>query len=198
MLFGRKNPASWGETLRVWLWPRRSWARSAKYVSKRILRLTASPHAISAGVAAGVFASFTPLLGFHFLLAFMVAYLIAGNFLSAALGTFFGNPITFPFIWTFTYKLGTFILSGHADDSDAATLSSVEDVSLMDLGFSGVLELVGGIWHPLLKPMLVGAFPLGVLFGMMAYVVTRWAAVAFRRHRTQRLAKKNSKLRAPE
>ncbi len=192
MLFGRKKPAGWGETLRVWLWPRRSWSRSAKYVSKRVLRLTASPHAISAGVAAGVFASFTPLLGFHFLLAFMVAYLIAGNFLSAAMGTFFGNPLTFPFIWTSTYKLGTLILSGEADDSDTETLSSLSDVSLMDLGFSGVLQLVEGIWHPLLKPMLVGSFPLGVLFGMIAYVFTRWAAVTFRRHRQQRLAKKNN------
>ena len=190
MLFGRKKPASWGETLRVWLWPRRSWSRSAKYVSKRVLRLTVSPHAISAGVAAGVFASFTPFLGLHFIIAFMVAYLIAGNFLSAAMGTFFGNPLTFPFIWTFTYKLGTFILSGEADHSDAATVSPFADVSLMDMGFSGVLQFIGGIWHPLLKPMLVGAFPLGVLFGIMAYLATRWAAVAFRRHRELRLAQR--------
>ncbi|MDJ0614737.1 MAG: DUF2062 domain-containing protein [Rhizobiaceae bacterium] len=190
MLFGRKNPASWGETLRIWLWPRRSWSRSAKYVSKRVLRLTASPHAISAGVAAGVFASFTPFLGLHFLIAFMVAYLIAGNFLSAAMGTFFGNPITFPFIWTFTYKLGTFILSGQTDASDAPALSSMTDSGLMDLGFTGILEMVSNIWHPVLKPMLVGAFPLGVLFGIIAYLVTRWAAVAFRRHRALRRAQK--------
>lgn len=190
MLFGRKKPAGWGETLRVWLWPRRSWSRSAKYVSKRVLRLTASPHAISAGVAAGVFASFTPFLGFHFLIAFFVAYFIAGNFLSAAMGTFFGNPVTFPFIWTFTYKLGHFILSGQAEDSDTQTLASLTEISFMDLGFSGFLQLVNGIWHPVLKPMLVGAFPLGVVFGMMAYVVTRWAAVTFRRHRKLRLANK--------
>ena len=88
MLFGRKKPESWPEKLRVMLWPRRSWMRSTKYLAKRVLRLTASPHAISAGVAAGVFASFTPFIGFHFLIAFFVAYFIAGNFIAAASGTF--------------------------------------------------------------------------------------------------------------
>ena len=109
MLFGRKNPASWTEKVRISLWPRRSWSRSFKYVTKRILRLTASPHAVSAGVAAGVFASFTPFLGLHFIIAFVVAYVIAGNLLAAALGTFFGNPATFPIIWASTYKVGTFM-----------------------------------------------------------------------------------------
>ena len=36
---------------------------------------------------AGVFASFTPFIGFHFLLAFALAYLVAGNMAAAALGT---------------------------------------------------------------------------------------------------------------
>jgi len=100
MLFGRKKPKTWSETIRLSLWPRHSWSRSAKYVSKRVLRLTASPHAI----------------GLHFIIAFVVAYIIAGNFLAAASGTFFGNPITFPFIWASTYNLGNFILSGETPE----------------------------------------------------------------------------------
>ena len=187
MLFGRKKPAGWSETLRIWLWPRRSWTRSAKYVAKRVLRLTASPHAVSAGVAAGVFASFTPFLGFHFLIAFAVAYVIAGNFLAAAMGTFFGNPLSFPFIWASTYKLGRFILSGeHAGEPDYP-MHSVADASLIDLGFSGIWHMFLGIWNPVLKPMLLGAVPLGVAFGIGAYLITRWAASVFRQaQRTRR------------
>jgi len=173
------------------LWPRRSWLRSFKYVSKRILRLTASPHAISAGVAAGVFSSFTPFLGFHFLLAFVVAYLIAGNFLAAATGTFFGNPISFPLIWTSTYQLGNFILSGETIESEGDELSELADADFMEIGFSGIWETVLGIWEPVIKPMLIGSIPLGIMFAIMAYVITRWASARFQEaRRLKRLHKK--------
>ena len=110
MLFKRRTPPSWQETFRVWLWPRRSWLRSTQYVTKRILRLTATPYAIAAGVAAGVFTSFTPFMGLHFLVAALFAWLIRGNLIASALGTFFGNPLTFPIIWAATFNTGALIL----------------------------------------------------------------------------------------
>ena len=190
MLFGRKKPVTWGETIRVSLWPRRSWARSAKYVSKRILRLTASPHAISAGVAAGVFASFTPLLGLHFIIAFVVAYVIAGNFLAAASGTFFGNPITFPFIWASTYNLGNFILSGETPVEGGDPTPGLEGVSFFENGIMGIVDAILSIWDPIVKPMLIGGIPLGICFGIIGYIVTRWAAGIFNAARRKRIAKK--------
>ena len=96
-------------------------------------------------MGAGVFASFTPLFGFHFLLAFTIAYFVAGNFLAAALGTFFGNPLTFPFIWAGTHKLGTFILRGERQPMPAglAMFSPWLDLaltgySLLSSGLSGI------------------------------------------------------------
>ncbi|MEO0329564.1 MAG: DUF2062 domain-containing protein [Pseudomonadota bacterium] len=165
--------------------------RSAKYVSKRILRLTASPHAISAGVAAGVFASFTPFLGLHFLLAFLIAYLIAGNFLAAASGTFFGNPLSFPFIWTSTYSLGEFILSGKSQ-GEGPGLTSLMEANYWEIGFDGFFALVSGLWHPVIKPMLIGSIPIGVLFGIMAYIVTRWASARFQEARYRRRLKRKA------
>ena len=73
--------------------------------------MPASPHAIASGFACGSMVSFTPLLGFHFLLAIVFAYLIRGNFVAALLGTIVGNPITFPFIWGLIYKVGAFVTS---------------------------------------------------------------------------------------
>jgi len=184
MLFRRKKPASFGERIRVALWPRRTWARSAKYVTKRILRLTASPHAISAGVAAGVFASFTPYLGFHFLIAFFVAYIIAGNFLAAAMGTFFGNPLSFPFIWASTYNLGNYVLSGEKPAGDGAgELKQLADAQVFDIGFSGLWRMFTGIWEPVLKPMTLGGVMLGSVFALVAYVLTRIASQYFHRAR---------------
>ena len=183
MLFSRKKPATWGEWFRVLVWPRRSWSRSAKYVSKRIMRLTASPHAVAAGVAAGVFASFTPFIGFHFFIAFLVAYIVAGNFLAAALGTFFGNPATFPLIWASTYKVGTFIVVGSATPED--NLNDLSENSIWADGFTGLWDNLIGIWEPVIKPMLVGAFPLGAIFGIAAYIVTRAAIATFRQARSR-------------
>ncbi len=156
--------------------------RSAAYVAKRIMRLTATPHAVAAGVAAGVFSSFTPYLGLHFLIAFAVAYVIAGNFLAAALGTFFGNPLTFPFIWAGTFATGKFILAGsHADAVGQQAHERVSELGsseIFSLGLTGVFNKIAGLWEPVLKPMTIGAIPLGVVFGIIAYILTRRLAQA--------------------
>jgi uncharacterized protein len=202
MLFRRREPASWRETFRIAIWPRRSWVRSAKYIAKRVLRLTGSPHTIAAGVAAGVFASFTPFLGFHFIIAFAVAYIIAGNFIAAAMGTFFGNPLSFPFIWASTYSVGHFILSGAGSHGPAGTgsahlrLGEIARADFFEVGISGIWEKISGLWDPVVKPMLVGAIPLGIAAGIVAYVITRWLAIAFRAARKKQLEGKAVRLTA--
>ena len=56
-----------------------------------------------------VYGFFHPLLGLHFILAVIFAFLIRGNFFAALIGTVVGNPITFPFIWGLIYKVGTYV-----------------------------------------------------------------------------------------
>ena len=112
MLFRRRKPDSLYDRLRTLVWPRRSFSRSWQYISKRVLRLTASPHSIAAGVAAGVFASVTPFLGFHIIMATIICYLIRGNVIAAAIGTMFANPLTLPLIWGSTLEVGRFLLHG--------------------------------------------------------------------------------------
>ena len=73
--------------------------RIISYYKLRLARLPDSNYAISSGFACGAMVSFTPLLGLHFVLAVVFAYLIRGNFIAALIGTVVGNPLTFPFIW---------------------------------------------------------------------------------------------------
>lgn len=196
MLFSRRNPAGWQEKLRVAVWPRRSWARSLKYLAKRVLRLTASPHAIAAGIAAGVFASFTPYMGLHFLIAFAVAYIIAGNMIAAAAGTFIGNPITFPFIWAATFTTGNFILGiDPGENGPHETLKMLRHIDFWEVGFAGIWDVGASIWEPVLKPMTVGAIPLGITLGVIFYIVTRWSAIAFQLSRRRMLAEKARQLK---
>ncbi len=198
MLLKRRSPPGWLEWVRVWLWPRRSWMRSGQYVTKRVLRLTASPHAIAAGVAAGAMTSFSPLLGFHFMIAFILAWVIRGNLLAAALGTFVGNPITFPFIWAATYKAGHFLL-GTAPVAEGAPglghamTGVVAGAWAFDLGQMGAA--LNEIWTPLLWPMMIGGLVLGPLIAVPLYFATRRASMLFREARQDQLMAKAAQLR---
>lgn len=178
MIFGRKNKPELSEKIRVFLWPRRSWVRSGKYFVKRILRLSGSPYMIAAGVAAGVFTSFTPFLGFHFIISWVIAFLIGGNLLAAALGTAIGNPITFPFIWGATYSVGSVITGQKIVHSEVGNLKA----SLLSESFST-------IW-PTIKVMTVGAVPIGLAFALLFYFIVRKAALAYQHRRKAALARK--------
>ncbi len=178
MLFRRRRPEGFFDRVRTALWPRRSFGRSFQYFIKRVLRLTATPHAIAAGVAAGVFASWTPLLGFHFILAFALSYVLAGNMVAAALGTAFGNPLSFPFIWALTLKIGSMLIGiEHGAQPRHINLEAL----LRHLD-------VSQLWEPVLKPMLVGALPPGLITGVAFYILTYWAVRAFQARRKSRLA----------
>ncbi|GAB5506548.1 MAG: DUF2062 domain-containing protein [Rhizobiaceae bacterium] len=180
MLFRRRKPADSWDRIRTWLWPRRSVWRSTQYFVKRVLRITATPHAVAAGVAAGVLASFTPFLGFHFLIAAAVAIVLRGNVVASALGTMVGNPITFPFIFAGTLGLGRFLLYGrHPESLAPIDISS----TLRHLDFAH-------IWQPLLWPMTLGGLVIGSLAGLTVYVLTRWGAYMFREERRRRLAER--------
>jgi uncharacterized protein (DUF2062 family) len=175
MLFKRRENENLGQRLRVWLWPRRSFSRSLRYFAKRILRLKATPHAVAAGVAAGVFASFFPI-GIHFVIAAIIAWLIAGNMVAAALGTALGNPLTVPVLWGASYETGKLILHENAGRAPEHLGAMLHNLSFAEL------------WEPILKPMAIGAVPLGLAAGFVAYGLTRWGMTVFREQRRKRLA----------
>jgi len=82
------------------------WLAHVRLGTRRLSRLRASPHEIALGCAAGAFISITPLLGFQTLLAIALAGLLRASIPAAVLGTFVGNPLSWPFIWASTYAMG--------------------------------------------------------------------------------------------
>lgn len=180
MLFKRRDQEPMGERIWVFLWPRRSWTRSINYVLLRVNRLSGSAHTIALGCAAGIFVSFTPFMGFHFLLAGIIAYVIGGNILASALGTFFGNPITFPFIWASAYKFGHWILG-----NDPGKFSVRELLDTFSHGFFYVLDNAYAVY---IKPMFIGGAPLGFVTAFFGYFVLRALVERYQRARAERLA----------
>ena len=197
MLFKRRRPESWSRWLRVVLWPRRSWMRSGRYVVKRVLRITATPHAVAAGVAAGAFTSFTPLMGLHFFTAAAIAWAFRGNLLASALGTFFGNPLSFPFIWATSLSTGRWMLGLDAETAPVDLGAAMYDL----FGSFGTLDAeqaargLAAIWEPVFFPMLIGGLPWGLLVAAVVYWAVYRAALMFREARRDKLMAKAARIR---
>jgi uncharacterized protein len=110
MVFKRRNRRTPAEWVRESVYPTGGFKRAAQYVVYRMRRLPDEPHRIARGVFAGVFVSFTPFFGFHFLIAAGLAWIMRGNILAALLGTFVGNPVTTPLIAISSVELGHWML----------------------------------------------------------------------------------------
>jgi len=168
MLFRRREAMSLLERLRVSLWPRRSWSRSTRYVVHRVRRLSATPHAVALGFAAGVFAACTPFMGFHMLMASLLAWIAGGSIVAAILGTFVGNPLTYWLFWIGTYELGSVMLGSGQDK--------------LRLDFSEGFFQTDQIWAAV-RPMTLGAVPLGLALGALSYALVRPAVNAYQHRR---------------
>lgn len=176
-MFKRRHARPTLSRIRHAIWPESGWSRAFQYIGKRAIRIKASPHAIAVGIAAGAFASFTPFVGFHTAIAIAIAWVFGGSFIAGFLGTFVGNPLTFPLIWATSHRLGVYLLGGrHHREPDLT-----EGLGLWERSFDG-------IW-PVIKPMLVGGVPLGILAGLAIYFPTRYIVGEYQRKRAERRAK---------
>lgn len=178
MPFRRREPLGFSEKIRDLFWPRTGFSRSLRYMKLRLLRLSASPHSIAAGVAIGVGVAWMPFLGVHIIIAMALGFLMRVNLVAAALGTTFANPLTFPFIWASTWELGHVILGRKTSESAA----HVDFVALFShLEFRQ-------IWTPVLEPMTIGAVPPAIISAVIAYIAVYWLINGFQRRKMENLA----------
>ena len=134
---------------------------------------------IAAGMASGVAASFTPFVGLHLLIAALVAILSRGNVLASAIGTFFGNPWTFLFIWVSDYRLGLWLLqqSDYGEQFVALSFQQLTEVMTTVIKFFTFSTDVE--WQQMTMsleqvflPMAIGGMVLAVVAWLVAFVLT--------------------------
>jgi uncharacterized protein (DUF2062 family) len=186
-------------------WPRGGWTRAFHYVKHRIRRLPDDPHRIARGVGAGVFVSFTPFFGLHFITAALSAKIVRGNILASLLGTFFGNPITFPIIAFFSMKLGKWMLGTRFDEAQHQTLASRFMGAAEDLrhNFFAMFTPETAHWgnlsyfyHDIFVPYLIGGLVPGIVAGVIAYYLSEPVIAAYQKHRRKKLKERFEKLKA--
>lgn len=78
-----------------------------KRIYDRFLKIRGTPRDIGLGFALGIFIGFSPSMGIQIILAIFVASLLKWSKITAAIGVQVTNPITAPFIYSFTYWLGS-------------------------------------------------------------------------------------------
>ena len=147
--------------------------RFLSYYKLKLARLPASSYAISAGFACGSMVSFTPLLGFHFVLAVVFSYLLRANYIAALIGTIVGNPISFPFIWGLIYKVGAFIV----DRSDNSLSPNIN------------FEIIIKQTYDIFIPMLVGGAVLAIPIWVLTYFITYSFVSSFKKARIKKQKK---------
>jgi hypothetical protein len=203
MVFRRRERRGFWGALREGVWPRAGWRRAVEYVRHRIRRLPDTPEKIARGVAAGVFASFTPLFGLHFILSLLVAKVIRGNMLAALIGTFFGNPLTFVPIALVSMNLGHVILGSQPDAGSVGTLSEAFSGAGRDL-WHNLLAVFGPeqtdwsglvtFWDRVFLPYMVGGVFPGVIMAAVSYWLTVPLVRAYQERRRKRLGEKMAAL----
>jgi uncharacterized protein len=174
-MFKRQKKRSFWQNLREWVYPRMGWRRFFRYWRHRTLRLPGTPESISRGLACGAAVSFTPFIGFHLLFSFALAWLLRGNLVASAIGTFIGNPFTAFFIWTLIYKVGTWLL--HMENNVA---SLKHFASIVVKHPDKILDVWPQVFTPILLPMMIGCLPVALFVWAVTYAISRGLIAEYR------------------
>jgi uncharacterized protein (DUF2062 family) len=146
----------------------RGW-RISRYYYWRLIRLQDPPKYIARGVAVGVFAGCFPLFGMQTPISIVLALLLRGHKLCAAVCTWISNPLTYVPIYWLNFQIGRSLLrSSH----DAPSQWNSLDVFLDETG-------------ELFADLLVGSLVTGTLLSLASYIGTVRLVKAWRAKREQ-------------
>lgn len=162
------------------------WRRSFRYIRHRIVRLSASSRSIALGLSIGILTAFSPLVGTHFIQAALFSYIFRANILAALIGTFVGNPWTYPLIWWGSIQFGAFLFE--IMNLHARTKLPV------DLDFATLWHIITHQPYRLFLPWMLGGYALGLMAVPLSYAVlyplVRAAKTARARARQAKMQKK--------
>ena len=201
-MFRRRKQRSWLQLVADTVYPRGGWGRAASYVMHRLRRLPDPPYKIARGIFAGVFVTFTPFYGLHFLMAATVAWALRGNILASLLATFFGNPLTYVPIAVVSLQTGHFLLGTQFDpEINRSVIGKFTDAFGEALGNVWRTAIGRPVdWHLLepfyrevLLPFTVGGIIPGLVCGLICYYLSVPLITAYQKRRLSKLREKAEK-----
>ena len=163
------------------VYPRGGWKRAFEYVKHRIRRLPDTPEKIGRGLSTGVFASFTPFIGIHFVVAIALSKPLRGNYLAAVIGTWFGNPLTLVPISAASLHTGYFLLGHRPQERLIEALPALFGGATADLWHNAKALFtperaewgrLGVFNHEVFVPYLIGCVIPGAIVATLVYFLT--------------------------
>lgn len=155
-----------------------------------VLRLRSSPRSIAGGLGLGMFIAFTPTVGIQIILAIIAATICNVNRAATIAPVWITNPVTVAPVYTFNYWLGTFIWPG-PPLADVKELFTNLGTALTHLQFWDMKEALLAMLQlstDILIPLLIGSIEVGVVSGILTYIVSlKLLSVFFRRRAKKRL-----------
>lgn len=181
MVFKRREKRPLWQVVFEFFWPRGGWSRAAQYVRHRLHRLPDTPEKIARGIFAGVFTTFTPFYGLHFLTAAIIAFVMRGNILAALLATFFGNPLTYVPIGVISLQTGHWLLGSQPVAEVDATLTDKFLAAGWDLWYNVYAYATGTptdwtglviFYDEVFYPYMIGGLLPGVIVATVGYILS--------------------------
>ena len=182
------------------LWPKGGWPRAFQYIQHRLQRLPDTPVRIARGIFIGVFCTFTPFYGLHFVFAALFAKLLNANVLAALLGTFFGNPLTYFPIGVVSLQMGNFLLGrslsvdpygrsfgGKFLDAWSDLKHNLHALFNEDVADWSNLYI---FYHEFFFPYMIGGVLPGLMAGTIFYYISLPIIIAYQKRRKGALKEK--------
>lgn len=199
MVFRRRDRRSVLRVIADAVYPKGGWRRAFIYVQHRMRRLPDSPERIARGIWAGVFTSFTPFYGLHFVVAAAIATVMRGNILASLMSTFFGNPLTYVPIGLISLETGHWLLGSKLDAEARRNFGRNFADAWRDLkdNFLAIFTDDTADWHGLsvfydevFFPYMVGGLIPGAVAGTVAYILSLPVIRAYKKRRKARIKAK--------
>ena len=143
------------------------WKRKLRYLYLRLIRLRSTTPAIARGLAVGVFAGLFPFFGAQTIFGLVLAMAVRGNKLTAAVGTWISNPLTYVPIYVFNFNVGQLILGTNNLSTDVDWTSSEE---LLHAGWTFGITLI------------LGCAVVGAIAGILSYFLGLWLIPRIKNH----------------
>lgn len=193
-MFKRRKPLNALQHLKEIFWPTMGWLRAFSYTKHRVIRLSDSSSRIALGLAFGAAISFTPLVGTHFIQAGILAFLFRANLISSLIGTFVGNPWTFPFMWYSAMEFGSYLFGLMGLPANKALPAHMDFAIMWDLLTHDPLRIF--------LPWALGGYLMGLIsipftYFLFLYLV-RGAKVARAKAKERRARKAAEKMTKPK
>ena len=179
-----KKRSTWTQKFQEWFWPSIGGRAFLRFTEIKIKRAKGSSYSIAMGLAIGVFVSFLPYVGLHSGIALVLSLLLRASFIMSIIGTFIGNPWTFPLIWITTLELGNIMMGRVGLEAYALPTH---------FSFSEITGNLSFYFDAYLLPMTISAIPLGLLAAAVTFVVVHQNIRLYRHSREKHLKEQRRK-----